>query len=198
MKKASIFVLACLVLVDCTSGKRGNFMGLTGKKVVMVISPGDFRDEELFHTKEVLEANNVTVKIASTSKGTFTGKLGAQATADLSLEEITLDYDAIVFVGGPGASTYFGNKKALSLAKEFYDAGKVTAAICIAPSILANAGLLEGKKATAFSSEERNLTEKKANYTGNQVEIDGLLVTANGPEAARAFGSEISRLLSNQ
>ena len=174
-------------------------MDLTGKKVVMVISPGDFRDEELFHTAEILEGNGADIDIASLSRGSFSGSMGGTAQAALSLDEINVnDYDAIIFVGGGGSSIYFGNEKALSLATEFHSVGKITSAICIAPSILANAGLLDGKKATAFSSEETNLKAKGANYTGNQVEVDGLLVTANGPAAAREFGREISRLLSNQ
>ena len=84
---------------------------------------------------------------------------------------------------------------ALSLAQKFYNAGKITAAICIAPVILANAGLLNGKKATSFPSEENALEDKGAAFTGNPVEADGLIVTAEGPKAARDFGKKIAQLL---
>jgi protease I len=188
-----------ILLSGCLSQDTGgDFLDLSGKKVVMLIAPGNFRDEELFHTKEVLEGNKAEVVVASVSAGTYTGTRGGEATADISVGEINpADYDAIVFIGGQGASQYFEDEKAISLAKDAYSAGKVVAAICIAPSILANAGLLEGKKATAFSSEEDNLKAKGAEYTGKPVVTEGRIVTANGPAAARDFGKEISRLLAS-
>jgi len=106
----------------------------------------------------------------------------------------TKDYDAVVFVGGTGSSAYFNNQKALDLAKQFYDSGKVTAAICIAPTILANAGVLSGKKATAFPSERSNVNAV-GTYTGSSVEVDGKIVTGSGPEAAVEFGKKIVETL---
>ena len=165
-------------------------------KAVFVIAPGNFRDEELFHPKEALESKNISVQIASISKGIFAGKLGAKAEATLSLEDAKAEnFDAIIFVGGPGASIYFNNSKAQALARDFYSKGKITSAICIAPSILANAGLLKGKKATCFPSEAQNLKAKGALYTGSPVETDGLIITADGPSSAKAFGKEIAKLL---
>ena len=69
------------------------------------------------------------------------------------------------------------------------------AAICIAPSILANAGLLEGKKVTSYSSEASNIKSKGANYTSRPVEQDGKIITADGPGSAKAFGKAIAEAL---
>ncbi len=68
-------------------------------------------------------------------------------------------------------------------------------AICIAPSILAHAGLLSGVRATAFPSQEADLTAHGAVWTGASVEVDGRIVTGNGPEAAIEFGQTIGNLL---
>ncbi len=164
----------------------------TGKRAVMVIAPSDFRDEELFQTKEVLETAGVEVKIASSATGEITGSRGGKATPDIALSEVNAaDYDAVVFVGGGGASAYFNDATAQNLAKDAASKGRVVAAICIAPSILANAGLLEGKRATAFSSEQSNLETKGATYTGEAVTVDGKIITADGPAAARDFGAAI-------
>lgn len=158
----------------------------------MVIAPSNFRDEELFHTKEVLEAAGAEVTIASRATGEVAGMLGGKATADIALSDVSAaDYDAIVFVGGSGASTYFNDATTQNLAKDAAAQGKVVAAICIAPSILANAGLLEGKKATAFSSEQGNLEAKGATYTGEAVTVDWKVITAEGPTAARSFGAAV-------
>lgn len=159
-------------------------------KALFIIAPENFKDEEYFTPKSVLEANNIEVVTASLeTEATSVG--GKKQRADILLDQATTDYDAIVFIGGAGASVYFDNPKAHSLAKEFNNQGKIVAAICIAPSTLANAGVLEGKKATVFPSEKDNLEDKGTTYTGDDVTVDGNIITANGPAAAEEFGNKI-------
>jgi len=162
----------------------------------MIIAPKNFRDEELFDTKEELEVSGNSVVIASTKTDTATGMLGGTIKPDITIDEINVDdYDVVVFVGGPGSSIYFNNQKAHEIARDANEKKKLIGAICIAPSTLANAGLLKGKKATSFPSEERNLRSKGANYTGNSVEKDGNIITADGPKSAREFGRIIAKSL---
>ncbi len=171
-------------------------MVLKKKKVLFVIAPKNFREEELFEPKEVLEKAGAETFIASRKAGTIMGIGGETAKASITLNNLKIkDYDAIVFVGGLGAAAYFDDAKARQIAKQAVEEKKVVAAICIAPSILANAGLLKGKKATAFSSQAENLHEKGANYTGKNVTIDGKIITANGPDAAKQFGEVIAKAL---
>ena len=165
-------------------------------KALLIIAPNNFRDEELFDTKSALEESGVETEIASTTTNEAKGMLGGKAKPDISIDAVVVDnYDAVIFIGGSGSSVYFNNEKALAIAKQSYESVKITAAICIAPSILANAGILEGKKATAYSSEAGNLEAKGASYTGKAVEQDGKVITANGPQAARAFGEAIANNL---
>ena len=169
---------------------------MAAKKVVMIIAPQNFRDEELLEPKEVLENVGVSVVVASKGTDSATGKLGVIVGVENDISEIDIsNYDAIVFIGGPGARIYFDDSTALKIVQDAYKKGKVTAAICIAPSILANAGILKGKKATAFPSEETNLRAKGANYTGEAVTQDGRIITANGPGAAIQFGKTILKEL---
>ena len=161
-------------------------------KVLMVVAPVGFRDEECFEPKEVLELGGVEVVI--TSEGTKKAKSsrGGEIDIKIDISKAKLsDYDAVIFVGGQGSAQYFNDRVALKLAKEAYEQGKIVAAICIASSILANAGVLKGKKATSYPSEEGNLRSKGAEYTGANVEQDGKIITANGPAAAREFGKAI-------
>ena len=165
-------------------------------KAIFVIAPDKFRDEELFDTKAELDKTGIETHIASLKKEEITGMLDGKVTPSLLLSEVKVeDFDAIIFVGGSGSSVYFDNAKALNLAKEFNAAGKTVAAICIAPSILANAGLLEGKQATAFEDQKGNLKAKGATFTGNAVTVDGSIITANGPQAAKEFGQAIAQAL---
>ena len=171
------------------------------KKALLVIAPTGFRDEELFEPKAVLEASGHVAVIASLAKGSATGKLGGKTRVQLTIKEATPDkFDAVVFVGGPGVEAHhlYENKDVLFLAKSFAQADKVVAAICIAPSILAAAGVLKGKKATAFPDPKtlQMLEESNAAYTESDVVVDGKIVTANGPGAARKFGEKIAELLS--
>jgi protease I len=172
-------------------------MGLEGKNVLMVIAPGNFRDEEYFDTRAELEGKGASVTTASSASGEITGMLGGKATPDIGLDDAKAgDYDAVVFVGGAGASAYFQDRKALDLARSASESGKIVAAICIAPSILANAGILRGKRATSFSSEQGNLEGRGATYTGEAVTRDGRIITGSGPSAAKGFGQEIAKALS--
>lgn len=172
--------------------KGGETMG----KVLMVIAPTNFRDEEYQKPKEVFKNAGYQVVTASKGVQVAKGMLGVAAKIDIDLSKaVAGDYMAVVFVGGSGASVYFNDQAALNLASAAVSQGKVVGAICIAPSILANAGLLNGKEVTAFSSEAENLKGKGALYSGQPVTVDGEIITANGPAAAEEFGETILEIL---
>lgn len=162
------------------------------KKALLIIARQNFRDEELFAPKQVLEQNGYKVVIASSSLGEAKGKLGGKIKPDILLENAAVsDYSIIAFIGGPGAQEYFDSQAAHRIAREAYNNNKVLGAICIAPSILARAGVLDGKKATVFDSEAMTLKSKGAIYTGKDVEVSGKIITANGPHAAKMFGEAL-------
>ena len=161
-------------------------------KALFIIAPEEFRDEELIEPLDVLEDAGVPVTIASQDTILAKGILGAQTNVDIDIDDAEVeDYDAIVFIGGPGAKSYFDDPSAHQLARDAIAEGKILAAICIAPSILANAGVLEGKKATAFKSEIENLKGRGALTVENKVVTDGKIITAPGPKFAKEFGGEI-------
>ena len=166
------------------------------KKVLMVIAPETFRDEEYAHPKEVLESRGARVVTASTRPGTCVGKLGMTAEAEISVAEAdALDYDAVVFVGGAGSKVFFDDPYAQALARAARVNKRVLAAICVAPSILARAGLLRGWPSTAFESQKKDLEAHGAIWTGEPLTVQGHVITANGPEVARDFGIAIADAL---
>ena len=168
-------------------------------KVLMIIAPERFRDEELLVTKEELEKDGHKTVIASTVKGICPGSRGGFATATLTLNEVkTGDYDAVVFVGGGGSKVYFANEEVLLIAKEMYKRKTVVAAICLAPVILANAGVLKGKNATVAGTEAKTIENKGAKYMGPGVTVDGNIVTGNAPKSSRLFGQKINELLKSR
>jgi protease I len=168
------------------------------KTALMIIAPQDFRDEECFETKEELEKAGVKVTIASLTRGEKKGKLGGAIMAERSIAEVKMeDYDAVIFIGGMGSKIYFKNPIALDIARQAFKTGKVVAAICISPIILANAGLLSEKRATVSEGPEAEkvFKEKGVIYTGKNVEVDGKIITGNGPKASREFGRKIAEMI---
>lgn len=167
-----------------------------GKKAVMIIASNNFRDEELLKPREVLEKHGVAVTVASSSLKESTGMLGAKITPDILFSTINVaDYDAVIFVGGSGASEYWDNPTAHKIANDANNAKKIVGAICIAPVTLAKAGLLKNKQATTYSSTINDIKSTGAKYTGADVERDGNIITASGPAAAQQFGEAIVKAL---
>jgi len=190
----SSFILSCILNTNVRGESAMQFA--KGKKAVMLIAQNNFRDEELLKPKEVLEKNGVIVTVASSSLKESTGMLGAKVKPDILFTNINVaDYDAVIFVGGSGASEYWDNPTAHKIANEANNAKKIVGAICIAPVTLAKAGLLKDKKATTFSSTINDIKSAGAKYTGAEVEIDGNIITASGPAAAQKFGETIVKAL---
>lgn len=164
-------------------------------KVLFVIAPEEVNDEEYFTPKQILENKDIEVTTVSKDREA-TSMNGETIDVDVLLKEVNIvGYDGVIFIGGAGAETYFNDAKAKTLAKRFFENNKLVAAICISPSILANAGVLKGKRATAFPSEEDNLNEKGAIYTQDSVVVDGNIITGKNPAAAKEFGNKILKYL---
>ena len=171
-------------------------MRLSGKKVLMVVASSQFRDEEYQKPRCLLESAGIQVTVASSSLEEATGMLGLKVKPDILLKEAKMEaFDAVVFVGGMGATEYWDNPDAHALAKAAFSAGKPTTAICLAPMTLANAGLLKGKKATIWKDVAGDFRTKGVVYTGNPVEKDGPLITGSGPDAAEEFGRALVEAL---
>jgi protease I len=170
---------------------------LTDKKIVMVVSHRDFRDEEYFVPKGILEEAGAEIKTASDRMGNAIGTEGGEVAIDFLVSEINpADVNAVVFVGGPGCLPNLDNEDSYKLVQETIAQNKVLAAICISPVILAKAGVLNGKKATVWSSSLDKsainiLKESGANYQPAAVVVDGKIITANGPAAAADFSRAI-------
>jgi len=169
------------------------------RTVLFVVAPSGCADWEYMTARTALEKASVKVEVASTEKGMATGVRGMWALVDASLDEVSAaGYEGIVFIGGPGMVDYLTDESFLRLAKTFANADKVTAAIGVAPAILANAGVLEGVKATVAESHEGTLRAKGAKLQAEDVVTDGKVITATGADAAEQFGEAIVAALAGE
>lgn len=161
-------------------------------KILMVVASRGFRDEEYLKPREVFEKDGLKVVVASSVSGMIRGALGTWIKSDEIISKVRpREFDAVVFVGGNGAQEYLNDRIAHRICRESVENGKVLGAICIAPSILANAGVLYGRRATCYVSEKENLIRKGAIYTEEKVVEDDLIITASGPDVATQFGERV-------
>ena len=171
------------------------------KKVALVIASKGFKDEEYFITKQTLEKSGLRILTTSNDPEIAIGSEGARVKVDFPLEDLHIEkFDAIVFIGGEGVIDCLDNERSYKIAQNTIKKNKVLAAICIAPVILAKAGVLKNRKSTVWSGRLNKvpiaiLKENGAIYEGGDVVIDSKIITANGPEAAEEFGKSIVRAL---
>lgn len=170
-------------------------------KVYVFLADG-FEDVEALIPVDVLRRGGVevtTVSVMNDSQIVETAH-GVQMVADAMIEDCDFsDADLLFLPGGmPGASNLYEHEGVREAVQQQAQAGKKVAAICAAPAVvLAQLGVLDGKKATCYPGFEKLLT--KAQYTADLVTVDGNITTAEGPAAAFPFAYELlSQLVSRE
>ncbi|MEW6574430.1 MAG: DJ-1/PfpI/YhbO family deglycase/protease [Bacillota bacterium] len=175
---------------------------LAGKKVLLVVAPRDFRDEEFSVPRRVFEEQGAQITVASSVKGTATGMLGGAVEADVVFSEVRpADFSAVVLAGGTGSKEYLWDDKELRrVVQGTYQEGKVVSAICLSPVVLARAGCLKGKEATVWPDPAavRELKTAGAKYVDRSVVVSGSVATARDPQSAEAFAQAVAGLLERQ
>lgn len=167
------------------------------KKVAIIIAFKDFKDEEYFTPRGILEGAGAEIKVVSDKLGMASGVDGGEVEVEIKLSDLNVsDFDAIVFIGGPGALEHLNNEDSYRVAKDVVAQDKILAAICVSPTILAKAGVLQDKKATVWTSPldknpKKVLEGGGAEYQDKDVVVDDRIITANGPRAAKEFGEAI-------
>ena len=171
----------------------------------MVVAKEKYRDEEFSIPYNELKNAGFSVDVASTEAGLCRGMLGGTCEANLSISDVNVDdYSAVIFVGGAGTPSVRSDPNSLRIAKQSFDKGLIVGAICWAPTILAKSGILQGKESTVWkgfdpeynTTTDKVLEEYGAKYLEQPVVVDGKIITAWGPSAARQFSKKLLELLS--
>jgi protease I len=172
---------------------------LAGKKVLFVVCQKDFRDEELAHPREELDAAGAETRVASRETAPATGMYGLTVAPDLRIRDAKAgDYDAVVAVGGRATPDWLWNDGDLHrLLRDAKAAGKVVGGICLSGATLAVAGVLHGTRSTCYATDasKKEMEKGGATFVDQPVVVSGKIVTANGPPAAREFGKALVEVL---
>ena len=177
---------------------------LRDKSVLMIIASKNFRDEEYFIPFEIFQKAGAKITTASSVEGEVVGIEGGEARSTLTLKEVNAKkFDAIVFIGGDGAKEYFDSNDAHKIIQEAILTKKILAAICIAPVILARAGILKGKTATVWSSivnksGKKELEEAGCTVSEKRVVQDERIITADGPSVSEEFAKIIIKAMTEK
>lgn len=167
--------------------------------VLLIIAQKDFQPIEYGDTRAELEKGGYGVDVASMTTEVAVGMDGSEVKPDLAVKDANADdYKAVVIIGGSGAFKLGEYSEVLDLLKDAESKGKIVAAICISPTILAKAGILEGKKATVWNEDGKQapiLEAAGAEFVDEAVVRDGKIITGNGPAAAKEFGQRIVEAL---
>ncbi|MFA4833485.1 MAG: DJ-1/PfpI family protein [Patescibacteria group bacterium] len=198
MKKIGLFLFLILILTGCGIKKDNGQPkeNMNGANILMVVAPRGFRDAEYSDPRKIFEEAGIKVQVASIQPGVAVGAEGLEVNVDLTVGQAEPEkFEAVVFIGGPGMLEIIDDESLQVLAKKFYQEGKITAAICAASAILAQAGVLEGKTAAGWSGVRETIEKGGATFSSQSVVTDGKIITADGPASAREFGEEIVEAL---
>lgn len=173
-------------------GRQVGDLPLNGKKIVFVLAGRNFQDREYLVTRLILETLGADIHVAGATRNECVSTGGARVRPDTTIKSAgDGEWDAVIFVGGEGARGLLDCRQCQSLARMQFEKKRTLAAICVAPSILANAHLLGRRAATAWHTELPNLRKQGAIASRHPVVRDENIVTAAGPSYAEGFADEI-------
>ena len=157
------------------------------KKTAMLFAEG-FEEVEALTVVDLLRRAEIVCDVVALSGAdTVTGSHGITVRADRAFAGTDFDaYDGVLLPGGqPGTNNLAADGRVSDLLRQFRSAGKLTAAICAAPTVLAKAGLLEGRRAVCYPGLEEKLTGAKT--SADPVAVDGTVITSRGVGTAIPF-----------
>ena len=166
-------------------------------KVVMILADG-FEELEAVTVIDVLRRAGIEIVSAGLHEGPVSSARQIKIIPDTVIDTISSDdFDMLVLPGGmPGSANLNADSRVKDLIRDFNAKGKMMGAICAAPYVLADAGILNGKRATSYPSFKDKLGS--AIYEEKTVVEDDNILTSRGPGTALSFALAIAEKLTGK
>lgn len=170
--------------------------GASGNSILYVLPEKDFDYYEFTKSRDMLVEQGYKVILSSTVKGGITDDRGNKYECSLLASEVDMkNYRMLVLVGGDGTELILENMEIRKLIQQADKENKYIAAICYAPVVLANAGVLKGEAATVYPSHKKELEDSGAIYNSDSVVVSNNIITAGGPGDTKMFTDRIIEIL---
>lgn len=168
-------------------------------RVLLPLAPG-CEELEAVTVIDLLRRAGIEVVTAGLQPGIVKASRGTQLVPDTTLDAVLRDeFDMIVLPGGmPGAQHLRDDPRIIALLRNMAEQGKYTAAICAAPAVLAEAGLLAGKRATSYPGYLDQMHVPGMAYLKDAVVADGKILTSRGPGTAMDFALALIEALTGK
>ena len=169
---------------------------LAGKKVA-ILAADMFERVELEEPRKALEKAGAQTELISLKPGTIKAfdhfDPAGEIAVDKAVEEVdATDYDALMIPGGVGNPDQLrGDENMVSFVRDFFEQGKPVAAICHAPWVLIDAGVVSGRTMTSWPTVGTDLRHAGANWVDKEVVVDSGLVTSRKPDDIPAFNKKM-------
>jgi len=167
-------------------------------KTALVLFADGSEELETVTVVNILRRAGVIVTLAGLTDGALRGSRGVTIVPDTTLDAVLHDsFDMIVLPGGqPGTRHLKADARVIRLLQQMAQQGKYLAAICAAPSVLAAAGLLEGKRATCYPASLNDFPNVQLQTTA--LVEDGHIITSRGPGTSMDFALTLVECLSGK
>ncbi len=168
-------------------------------KALLFLATG-FEEIETVTIVDVLRRARINVTVAGLKHDVVEGAHGIKIVPDKTIDDLKIeDFDAIVVPGGnPGYKNLREDYRVIEMIKNAFNSRKLLAAICAAPAVLSDAGVLEGKECTIYPGMENELVKGRGKPNQDNVVVDGNIITSKGPATAIEFALKLAEKLAGK
>lgn len=170
---------------------------LQGKRIAFLVANEGIEQAELVEPRKAVEAAGAETVLVAPDSGTAQAFDHLDKADEFDVEETTSEadashYDGLVLPGGvANPDNLRMDDDAVKFVRAFFEAGKPVGAICHAPWMLIEAGVVDGRTVTSFPSLRTDLRNAGAEWVDEQVVTDSGLVTSRKPDDLPAFNAKI-------
>ena len=168
-------------------------------KALVFLATG-FEEIETVTVIDVLRRAGVEVTVAGLTPKVVEGAHAMKIVPDQSIDDVHMnDFDAVIVPGGnPGYKNLRNDPRVITMVQEAFNSNKPVAAICAAPAVLSDAGILNKKFCTIYPGMENELEKGGAKPKQDPVVVDGNIITSRGPATALPFALKLAEMLAGK